>query len=104
MMAILQTIPLLLQQLDHSDESTSTISTLNVVLSADIILCAYYTSQVRQIGGRGIAECLMQKGEELVEADDDEDDEEGEDEYDEEEEEEEYEEVPDSYGNTDSLG
>jgi hypothetical protein len=87
-MATLQAIPLLLQQLDHSDESTSTISALKAVLSANVILCTYYMLQVRQIGGQGVAECLMQKGEELVEADNDEDDEE-EEEYDEEEEEEE---------------
>ena len=78
-----------LLQLDRSFDPTLTLSNLVSSLSLNVILCAYYTSQIQQLVMRGIVECLVQNKEELVEAADDDDDDDEEEDFEEEEEEEE---------------
>jgi hypothetical protein len=81
-------------QLDDLDHPTLSLVQLASVLSADVVLFAYYTSHIQQIVVQGIVECLVQNKEELVEAGDDDDD----------EEEEEYEEGEDEEGGEEGAG
>lgn len=81
-------------QLDDLDHPTLSLVQLASVLSADVVLFAYYTSHIQQVVVQGIVECLVQNKEELVDAGDDDDD----------EEEEEYEEGEDEEGDEEGAG
>jgi hypothetical protein len=72
-MAAMSLIPL---ELDQFPYPTSISCDLASTLSADVILCLYYTSQIQQLVMRGIVECLIHVKEGSVEAGDDDDDEE----------------------------
>src|SRR5277367_3138928 len=80
-------------QLDGLDHPTLSLVQLASLLSADVVLFAYYTSHVQHVVVQGIIQCLVSNKEELVDAGDDDD-----------EEEEEYEEGDDDEGEEEGEG
>jgi len=80
MMATLSRTAPHLEGLDHP---TLSLVQLASVLSADVVLFAYYTSHIQKVVVQGIVQCLVQNKEKLVDAGDDDDDEEEEEEYEE---------------------
>ena len=57
-------------QLDYSSSQASALSYLASILSVDVILCAYCTSQIQQLAMWGAVQCLVRNKEELIDAGD----------------------------------
>lgn len=74
-------------QLGEPDLAAFGIHGFASILSADVILCSYYTSRFRSVAVRGIVEYLTHIRDQFVDADDEEDDEEDDDDFEEGEEE-----------------